>query len=477
MKNSSFTKHLLIAAVSIFALTGCNTPQDNPRQSKTTAGLPGDTPVYEPTWTSLRNHSTPDWLRDAKFGIYTHWGLQTLQYMEENKDKSLDELIELFHPDQFDPDAWVALFKEAGAKFAGPVAWHGSNYLHWESDYSDYNSKDLNPGIDIVAEMEKAVKKAGLKFMISYHSGFDDNWIKFAREGIDKFSPDLFWVDAGFGGTKAGHHMHVLDNSKYIGESDEFPGSLPERYQLEFLSYYFNHAAAEGKEVELFYKSHDIPPGIAMRDLENGMLREVAYDTWITDMDMNLPPDWATSGWFYREGVPLRTGNDIVDILVDVVSKNGILLLNVPPMADGSFSEETRGYLMQVGQWLKVNGEAIYGASPWFIYGEGPGQIEEGNYSMHHNNHFGQIDFGAEDIRFTVNGEFLYAICLGWPGKELKIRSLNSRYKVKEGDIISVSLLGSDESLTWNHTPEALSITLPKQKTGDHAFVFKIARK
>lgn len=454
-------------------LTGCLSDQTgNGAGQQETAGM------YEPTWTSLRQHETPGWFRDAKFGIYTHWGVQTVSYMEEHSDKSLDERIELFNPHKFDPDAWAKLFRAAGARFAGPVAWHGSPYLHWDSEYSDLNSVDRNPGIDIVGRLEKACRKAGLRFMVSYHSAFDENWINFAREGVDRFSPDIFWVDAGFGGTKAGHHMKILNNSKYTGEGDRFPGSLPEKYQMEFLSYYFNDALKKGKEVEFLYKSHDIPPGVAMRDLENGMMDQIAYDTWITDMDMCVPPDWETHGWFYREGVPLRTGNDIIDILVDVVSKNGILLLNVPPMADGTFSRETSRYLLEVGEWLKVNGEAIYGASPWFLFGEGPSEAPTGNYSMHHNNHFAQIKFTEEDIRFTVNGPHLYATCLGWPGDSLTIRTLNSRYKVREGDIVSVSLLGCREMLRWKHTEEGLIIRMPeKEGAGQHAFVFRIERR
>jgi alpha-L-fucosidase len=388
------------------------------------------------------------------------------------------ELIELFNPVNFDPDVWAKLIKASGAKFAGPVAWHGSPYMHWDSEFSDTNSVAMNPHIDIVGELEKAYRKAGLKFMMSYHYGIgmNDKWIHFAKEGVDKFSPDLFWVDAGFGGTKGGHHRKVLDNSKYIGEKELSHGALAERYQLEFISYYYNHAVAQNKEVAFIYKSHDIPPGVAIRDLENGLLNQIAYDTWMTDMDMSVPPDWETHGWFYRDGVPLRTGNDIIDILVDVVSKNGILLLNVPPMADGTFSEETETYLLEVGEWLKVNGEAIYGASPWFIFGEGPSKAPAGNYSMHHNNHFAQVKFGAEDIRYTVNGPYLYATCLGWPGESLTIRSLNSAYRVGEGSIRSVTLLGYEEELSWTHHPGGLTIDLPEEVPGNFAYVFKIER-
>ena len=160
-----------------------------------------------------------------------------------------------------------------------------------------------------------------------------------------------------------------------------------------------------------------------------------------------------------------------------MVSKNGILLLNVPPLADGTFPEEVRSTLLDVGHWLEINGEAIYGSSPWFIYGEGPARLEAGDHSFHHNDHFGKLQFTVEDLRFTVNGKYLYAICLGWPSEKLEIRALNNRFKVRDGEIGSVSLLGSEESLSWQHTAEALIINLPEEKPGDHAFVFKIEIK
>ncbi|MFC2099007.1 alpha-L-fucosidase [Bacteroidota bacterium] len=469
---SKFTSKAILLVVISLLIIGCGQQSGLDEKSSSDAAT-----LYQPTWTSLQQHETPAWLRDAKFGIYTHWGLSTLRYKEENRGKSQDELIELFNPENFDPAVWAKLFKDAGARFAGPIAWHGSNYLHWDSDISELNSFDRNPHIDIVGELEREIKKQGMKFFVSYHSiGRSANWIDLAREGVDKYSPDIFWVDASFGGTKGGHHMKILDNSRYIGEKDEFPGMLAEKYQTEFISYYYNHGEANGKEVEFVYKSYDIPPGVGMRDLENGLLPGLAYDTWMTDMDMNLPPDWATHGWFYRDGVPLRDADNIVDMLVDVVSKNGILLLNVPPLEDGTFPQEVRTTLLDVGQWLEVNGEAIYGSSPWFIYGEGPDRIEVGNYSYHHNDHFGKLHFNEEDIRFTVNGDMLYAICLGWPGESLEIRALNNRYKVKEGEIQAVSLLGLEKPITWRHTDTALEIDMPSDISGEHAYVFKIER-
>lgn len=433
--------------------------------------------AYENDWTSLRKHQTPQWLIDAKFGIYCHWGIQTISYQKGNENLTNDELIALFKGEHFNADEWANLFEQAGAKFGGVIGWHGSDFKHWDTQYSDYNSFKKGPHIDIVGELAKAVKKRNMKFLVSYHSIKEDDWINFAKEGVDKYDPDIFWVDASFGGTKGAHHKKILNRSKYIGEEEESIQAFPEKYQRTFITHFYNKAIERKKEVEFIYKSNDIPPGIGMRDLENGILRNTAYDVWITDMDMSVPPDWKTHGWFYRAGVPLRSTNELVDMLVDVVSKNGIFLLNIPPMADGTFPEEVKENLKEMGQWLQKNGEAIYGSSPWFIYGQGPNEIPEGNYTYHHNNHFAQIEYDNRDIRFTVKGDNLYAICLGKPQDNLKIEALNSAFKLQKGDILSIVHLGSGESIEWIHNEEALELKLENIRLNESANAFRIALK
>lgn len=431
-------------------------------------------PQYENDWTSLRQHQTPQWLLDAKFGIYCHWGIQTLQYIPEYEDLSNDERIALFKGEKFDADNWAALFERAGAKFGGVIGWHGSDFKHWDTKYSNYNSAKKGPKIDIVGEVSKAVKARGMKFLVSYHSIKSDDWINYAKEGVDQYDPDIFWVDASFGGTKGAHHQKTMAYSKYIGEQEEIRRAFPEKYQREFITYFYNKAIQNGKEVEFMYKSHDIPPGVGMRDLENGILPRTPYDAWITDMDMSVPPDWKTHGWFYREGIPLRSANELVDMLVDVVSKNGIFLLNIPPMADGSFPLEVEDKLAKLGDWLEKNGEAIYQTSPWFMYGEGPNEIPEGNYTFHHNNHFAQIAYAEKDIRFTMKGDNLYATCLGKPSEELSITSLNSAFKLQEGDILKITHLGSQKTVQYEHSPEALVLKLAGIPLDDMANAFRI---
>ena len=432
------------------------------------------TKKYESDWTSLRKHQTPEWLIDAKFGIYCHWGISTLQYIPEYEDLSNDERIVLFKAEKFDAANWAQLFETAGAKFGGVIGWHGSDWKHWDSDISDYNSAKMGPKIDIVGEVFKAVRKRGMKTLVSYHSIGDDNWIDFAKEGVDKYNPDIFWVDASFGGTKGAHHQKTLAYSKYIGQKEIPERVFHEKYQRDFIAYFYNNALKSGKEVEFMYKSHDIPPGVGMRDLENGLLPRTPYDVWITDMDMTVPPDWQTHGWFYRKTVPQRSANELVDILVDVVSKNGIFLLNIPPLADGSFAPEVVDNLTALGAWLQKNGEAIYGTSPWFIYGEGPTEIPEGNYTYHHNNHFAQVQFVADDIRFTVKGDNLFATCLGNPGESLKIAALNSWFKLKKGDILKITHLGTGKEIAFNHNEKALELDLKGIQLDEKANAFKI---
>jgi len=254
--------------------------------------------LYKSDWTSLRKHQTPEWLINAKFGIYCHWGIQTLQYIPEYEYLSNDKRIKLFKGENFDADNWAALFEKAGAKFGGVIAWHGSAFKHWNTQYSDYNSFKMGPKIDIVGEVSRAVKKRGLKSVVTFHAIEGEEWINFAKEAVDKYEPDVFWVDASFGGTKGAEFRKAMHLSKYIGNQKEMKPVFAEKYQRNFLTYYYNHAIQKTKEVEFMYKSFDIPPNVGMRDYENGILPKTAYDVWVTDMDMTIPPDWETHGWF-----------------------------------------------------------------------------------------------------------------------------------------------------------------------------------
>jgi alpha-L-fucosidase len=422
----------------------------------------GGNKKYEATWESLREYKeVPKWLRDGKFGIYTHWGVYSVHAYGENTtwysfalyrdpegearehfektfgkltpDFGYKDLIPKFTAEKFDADEWAELFKKSGAKFAGPVAEHHDGFAMWDTKYSDWNAAKMGPKRDIVGELAKAIKKRDMKSVTAFHhaanwfffpvwdkrydtgdpkySGlygqphaegamrnqeFLDEWYGKIIEVIDNYSPDFIWFD------------FALD-------------SIPEGYVKDFLAYYYNHAEAKGKEVVVTYKGNDLVPGSGVRDLELGQEPRLTYHEWITDSTVD-----DRGAWGYAHDLTFKTPDRLIDNLVDRVSKNGYLLLNVGPKPDGTIPDGARDLLLEMGAWLKVNGEAIYDTSPWFIAGEGPTNLGEASSIG-----FNEADtvYTDKDIRFTTKGDTLYATFLAWPGEEVVIRTLRA-----EGD-------------------------------------------
>ena len=446
-------------------------------------GVSAQSPVrqYEPTWESLREYKeVPKWLRDGKFGIYTHWGVYSvhahgenttwyshMMYLEpdsearrhfEEKFGSLDtvgykDLIPKFTAENFDADDWAELFEKSGARFAGPVAEHHDGFAMWDTKYSEWNAAEMGPKRDVVGELEKAVKKRDMKFVVAFHhaanwsffpvwdksydtgdpryaglygqpheegaprnQAFLDEWYGKIIEVIDKYEPDFIWFD------------FALDE-------------IPEGYVKDFLAYYYNHADSRGKEVVVTYKGNDLVPGTAVRDLELGQEPKITYHEWITDSTVDDRGAW---GW--AEDLVFKSPNRLIDNLVDRVSKNGYLLLNIGPKPDGSIPDEARHTLLAMGEWLKVNGEAIYGTSPWFIAGEGPTNLGEATDIGFNES---DIVYTSEDVRFTVKGDHLYATFLDWPGDKAVIKTLRTAHG-KEGTAEKLpSLVGKTLTMEW----------------------------
>jgi alpha-L-fucosidase len=411
---------------------------------------------YEPNWTSLKKMGTPEWLQNGKFGIYTHWGPYAVHaygsnttwysyalYLQEDgearqhfekkfgklsPDFGYKDLIPLFKAEKFDADEWADLFQKAGARFAGPVAEHHDGFAMWDTKYSEWNAAKMGPERDIVGELAEAVKKRDMKYVTAFHHAanwfffpvhdkrydtgdpanaglygqfhqpgemrnqeFIDEWYGKIIEVIDNYGPDFIWFD------------FALD-------------SLPEGYVKDFLAYYYNWADANGKDVVVTYKDHDIIPGAGVRDLELGQEPAITYNDWITDSSVDDRGAW---GW--AEDLIFKPPNRLVDNLIDRVSKNGYLLLNVGPKPDGTIPEGAKEVLLEMGAWLDVNGEAIYNTTPWFIAAEGPtnlGSIERQGFNE------SNVVYTPKDIRFTVNGDNLYATFLDWPGENALITSV-----------------------------------------------------
>lgn len=468
---------------------------------------------YQPNWNSLKNHTTPQWLKDGKFGIYTHWGIYSvpaqgpngtwyasnLYAKPEGPERKYHEatygplekfgykdFIPMFTAEKFNADEWADLFKKAGARFAGPVAEHHDGFAMWDTQYSEWNAAKMGPKRDVVGELARAIKKRDMKFVTAFHhaeawfyfptwdkrydcgdpkysglygpiheknalptKAFLDIWKGKIVEVIDKYEPDFIWFDFG---------LRLVTDS----------------YKEDMLAYYYNHALAHKKEVVVTYKSHDLPPGAGLLDWELGQEPDLTYYDWITDTSVD-----DGQGWGYVKGLGFKSVNNLVDNLVDRVSKNGYLLLNVGPMPDGTIPEEARERLLGLGKWLEMNGEAIYGTTTWGVAAEGPTKLAKpsGNGFNEKND----LVYTAEDIRFTVKDNNLYATALDWPGQKILIRSLAPKGKTWSGlypsEIASVTMLGDNKELKWEMTKDGLSIETPGTKPCDHAYVFRIVRR
>jgi len=488
---------------------------------------------YKPYWNSLKMHVAPKWFQDAKFGIYTHWGIYsvpayspngtwyahnmyrkgTSQYEYHAKtygDPSkfgYKDFIPLFKPERFDPDEWAELFKKAGAQFAGPVGEHHDGFSMWDSQVNEWNAAKMGPRRDVVGELEEAIRRQGMKFIVTLHHAenwwfyphwekeydtsdprytglygplhnlewaqnipklstedfggdigwplllrewplqdkpskeFLDKWLAKTREVIDKYQPDMLWFDFGL------IYIH-------------------EHYKRELLAYYYNKAEASDKEVAVVYKEHGLPPGNGILDIERGRFGETRYHVWLTDTTVD-----DESNWCYFHNAKYKPATTLVHYLIDNVSKNGSLLLNVGPKPNGEIPEDAKEILLEIGKWLRVNGEAIYGATSWVTYGEGPAKIGGSGIFNEHE----MPRYTARDIRFTVKDDALYAICLGWPDDEITIRSIPER--VYGAEIKSITMLGSEEPLSWKITQEGLKIQTPTKKPCKHAYVFRIERQ
>jgi len=266
-----------------------------------------------------------------------------------------------------------------------------------------------------------------------------NDWLLRCTELVNNYQPQLFWFDWWI-------EQPAMDT-----------------YRKSFASFYYNKALSWNKGVVINYKNISFPDEAAVLDLERGKLAGIRKLAWQTDDAIG------NSSWGYASGNTFKSAQYVITNLVDIVSKNGNLLLNIGPRADGTITEEETTTLLGTGKWLDVNGEAIYGTRPWKLYGEGPTESASGSFSDQ------KKPFTEKDIRFTTKGDILYAIAMGLPLTNTSIAALG--VKAANGSIATVELLGSTEKIAWTQGADALVIKPSKNYPSANAVVYKISFK
>ena len=477
-------------------------------------------PKYIASWESLREvNPVPEWFKDAKFGIYFHWGVYSVpaysnEWYPRNmyRDGSRENLhhIESYgNPEDwpyhffitgaedkqgnfmqfaprlkseggnFDPQEWAELFAASGAKFAGPVAEHHDGFSMWDSDVNPWNAQDQGPGMDLVGLLTDAFRESGMKIILSMHhayniTGFFDNapetddpnlqmlygqmgrerneevWLEKHREIIDKYRPDIIWQDFNL-------------------------PELSEEVLLEFLAYYYNRADEWGKEVVNTYKDA-LNNEVGVLDYERGGPVDLTDYYWLTDDAISR------SSWCYTEGIAYYRPVEVLHGFFDRISKNGNLLLNISPRADGSIPGEQKEILLTMGDWLGKYGESVYDTRAWVKFGEGPTQMGAGHHHAEGARFIPPTAGTPEDIRFTrsKDNKDLYAIILGWPedGSTVSLTTL-SEGNIYLDNLEDVFLLGPGEDeyipVELVQDKSSLHVTLPYKPAEEPAYVIKFS--
>lgn len=477
------------------------------------------------SWNELAVPPVPRWLRDGKFGLYTHWGVYSVpacgpnaswyaynMYREgshqnlhhrltygDPADFGYKDLIPLFTADRFDPDEWAELFAGSGARFAGPVAEHHDGFSMWDSRRNPWNAARMGPRRDVVGQLSAALRRRGLKTMVALHHA--ENWWFYPhwKKGYDVADPqyqglygephDTDWADEA---ARLDPNPFVLNHhefwprqtrpsqafwdtwlAKLIELVDGYSPDLvwfdfalkwvPDHYKWRFLDTYYGECRRRGIEGAVTFKWNDLPPGMGIEDIEQGSRADLAPNFWVTDTTVD-----AGEAWGYVEPAAYKSPATLIHTLIDNVSKNGALLLNVGPRADGTIPEPARDLLLSLGRWLEVNGEGIYGSVPWTTFGEGPTRASGGAFSE------AASAYTAQDIRFTVRDQYLYAFVLGRPGPETLIRTGRLLYP---HEIRAVTLLGAPGPVRWRCDAAGLHLAAPDLPPGQAAYTFRIERQ
>ena len=468
---------------------------------------------YKPTDESLKQYKYPEWFRDAKFGIWAHWGPQAVprqgdwyaRRMYEEKDPAYKyhiehyghpsvfgykDIIPLWKAEKWDPDKLMQLYKKAGAKYFVSMGSHHDHFFLWDSKINKWNAVNMGPKKDVVGIWQRAAKKQGLKFGVSEHLGASFTWFQAAhgsdkegsKAGVPYDGANLDYQDLYHASTTPDDKDWLTKNPAFQLEWYRCIKELVDNYRPDLLysdswmpfenvgrtliSHFYNQDITKNNgTLQAVYTCKQPSGGMWVEDVERGIKDSASMYPWQTDTSIG--------DWYYRTGQKYKTANEVIQMLVDIVSKNGNLLLNVVQTPEGDLEPDMLHILDEIGIWTAANGEGIYGSRPWKIYGEKSAEaqaVKPGRFNEDYK-------FNSKDIRFTEKDGFLYAFCLGTPTQDILIKSLGKNSKYYGSPVASVKMLGSDVKIKWSEGADGLTIKKPSKIPSWQVIGFKIEFK
>jgi alpha-L-fucosidase len=467
---------------------------------------------------SLQRYQVPDWFRDAKLGLWAHWGPQSAaeygdwyarnMYIEGSRQYKyhvqryghpskvgFKDVIPTWKAEHFDPEHLVGLYKKAGAKYFVSMGVHCDNFDMWNSTYHRWNAVKMGPKKDVVGLFRNAARNHGLRFGVTEHLWGSYNWLA-TNKGADKQGPyagvpydgndpanwDLYhephplakqaWAEQGNEPVKWKHEWltRIKDLvDQYHPDLLYTDGGIPfGEWGRSLVAHYYNQSLNWNRGMmDVVYTSKrksDCEIGTCAFDVERGLVDAISPEPWQTDT--------CVGNWHYDVDAKYKTPKTVIDLLVDIVSRNGNMLLNFPLRSDGTLDDQEMSIVSELTRWMAINSEAIHGTRPWKIFGEGPGIVSNSaNVSFNERLH---KELTADDVRFTTKGDTLYAFSMGWSPRETVIAALAPSRNLYPATIHQVTLLGYSGSLKWTQNQDGLRIQMPERKVSEHAAVFKI---